>query len=144
MIAATPNRGLVIWSFKQSAAICMLKPHAQTAECLAVARRSRDPSSVIFTGGSDGTLKRWQPSSDAPTSTYSCHETFAAHTGSVLALVYHAETDNIVTAGEDRILRWWPVFAVNSSDSQVDKELKGHTGRITGLVDAGHTVRASS
>ena len=105
VLGVTPWRNVVVWSFKQSAALYMVKPHAQTVEYLTTVKRPRDPNSIVFTAGTDGTLKRWQPSSDAQSASFECHETRQAHQGSILAVVYHYEMDFICTAGEDRAIR---------------------------------------
>lgn len=130
-----------MWGFNPKAPLYMLQPHKSSAETVYVLRRPRDPNSTLFTAGADGTLKRWQPATDAQTAVFECREAREVHQGSILAVVYHAECDFIVTAGEDKVIRWASVFSVTNMEAQEGNEFRGHGARITGLAVVGPTAR---
>lgn len=141
MFGATPWKQIVVWGFNPRAPLYMLTPHKNSAEQVYVLRRPRDPNSTLFTAGSDGTLKRWQPTTDAQTAVFECRESKDVHVGSILAIVYHPECDFIITAGDDKVIRWSSVFSVTNMEAQEGNEFRGHTGRITGLAVVGPTAR---
>lgn len=143
VIGATPWRQIVVWGFNPKAPLYVLHPHKTSAELAYVLRRPRDPKSTLFTAGSDGALKRWQPTSDAQTAVFECRETRACHRVPILAVVYHPDCDSIVTAGDDAAIRWSSVFAVTDMEALEGNVFRGHTGRITGLAVVGPTARHS-
>ena len=64
---------------------------------------------VLLSGGADSILRRWEPASRMNPYIYSQTDGLPGHAGAVLCALYCADADMFVTAGDDAIIRLWPL-----------------------------------
>lgn len=113
LIGSTPSRGFVVWKYNSTASFRSLSAHDGWVECMSLVRRSNEcEQATLFTGGSDGLVKRWVPNTELNTEMYHNDTEFKAHNSSVRCLAYNSALDLLVTGGEDGWIGIWSLELV--------------------------------
>ena len=108
---------------------------------------------ILFSGGADSVVRRWEPSSRMNPYLYSNSESLAGHQGAVLCALYSDALNAFITGGDDHSIRVWPVAADEPGADAKEKQpgeqtqtrvLSEHSDRVTGLVCIGHTLASVS
>jgi len=164
LLASTSNRNLVLWRFNPYGACSILRAHSDWVEVLAHCYKRKpvrhegmadavEVSMVLFSGGADSVVRRWEPSSRMNPHLYSNSESFAGHEGAVLCALYCEALDAFITGGDDHSIRIWPVEADDPVTTEKERQAGGeqprrvlleHTDRVTGLACFGHTLASVS
>jgi len=168
LLASTSTRNLVMWRFNPYGACSILRCHTDWVEVLSHCYKEKAPthegtadgeevSMVLFSGGADSVVRRWEPSSRMNPYLYSNSESLPGHQGAVLCALYCDALDAFITGGDDHSIRIWPVAADEPGAERADKPadkpaaenpqtrvLWEHTDRVTGLVCMGHTLASAS
>ena len=181
LVASTSSRNLVIWRYNPFGACSILRAHTDWVEVLAYCLKSNgagatageEDTMLLFSGGADSVVRRWEPTSRMNPYLYSNGETLRGHSGAVLCALYCEALDAFITGGDDHTIRVWPVAdslgdaegagveeAENSAEpaqaaskgqksgavepQPTERVLREHTDRITGLVCIGTTLCSAS
>jgi len=174
LLGSTTTRNLLIWRFNPNGAAAILRAHTDWAEVLAHCYKRQptqdgkdegeEDSMVLFSGGADSLIRRWEPASRMNPYIYAHTEALPGHTGAVLCALYCEAVDMFVTGGDDSTLRLWPLDDNPEDDknggrkgsgakpnapsqpqaSQPPMVLREHTDRVTGLISYGSTIGSVS
>ena len=179
LIATTSTRNLQVWRYNPNGAAAILRAHTDWAEVLAHCYKKfaigdgqeegESDQMILFSGGADSLIRRWEPASRMNPYIYSQTEALVGHTGAVLCALYCEAADMFVTGGDDATIRLWPIHDVEpDAESGAEEEeeaeedddviarpsaapqqaqpmvLREHTDRVTGLVAYGSTIGSVS
>mmetsp|Transcript_34014 Transcript_34014/g.57193 ORF Transcript_34014/g.57193 Transcript_34014/m.57193 type:complete len:788 (+) Transcript_34014:49-2412(+) len=157
VVGATSSKHLIVWKHNPCAARRVIRGHEDWVECLTVAC-----GNVIYSGGADMTVRRWEVNAHLMADLYSCQEVLnTKHTGAVTSVVFNANLTNLITGADDATIRVWstvnsalqldmadppkfifrPLSNTDKKDLAREKgEQEGHSERVTGLVCVGHIL----
>ncbi|KAK9811558.1 hypothetical protein WJX72_005843 [[Myrmecia] bisecta] len=105
VIGTTRTRQLVVWHYNAAAAYRIFQARGQWVESLIVMSVTPSDSSRIFTGNADGSIMHWQHDAEQNVEVYRIQDEMKLHESNVLDVVYCAELDALITAGEDATIR---------------------------------------
>eukprot|EP00966_Prymnesium_polylepis_P004097 93714-Prymnesium_polylepis.1 len=78
---------------------------------------------VLFSGGADSVVRRWEPSSRMNPYLYSNSESLPGHQGAVLCALYCDALDAFITGGDDHSIRIWRAPPPLTSHSPASRPL---------------------
>jgi WD40 repeat protein len=100
------NRQSQVWDVSTGQSIGILKNHAQAIQAVAF---SRPDSNILATGSEDKTIQLWDISRCLPLKTCQPLQTLRGYDYWVHAIALSPDGQQIVAAGDDGTMRFWPV-----------------------------------
>eukprot|EP00002_Diphylleia_rotans_P004477 TRINITY_DN1330_c0_g2_i4.p1 TRINITY_DN1330_c0_g2~~TRINITY_DN1330_c0_g2_i4.p1 ORF type:complete len:685 (+),score=88.24 TRINITY_DN1330_c0_g2_i4:129-2183(+) len=141
MVAFTSQRQLVFWKYNTCAALSICRDHTDGVETICYSHRLADLQ--IFSGGSDGLLRKWEPM-QLNSQIYS-PEVIVTHPGIAIASVFHDTTETLIMALNDNSIRMMPYERVSQRLTELARNsANDHADRVSCLKIVGDILISAS